>query len=159
MWVRTSAETGRPSKYFRFSGNKAFPEETTYRSAVNHRGIGTRSAYYNMNFRKLDVYKIAILFLPQAIGIADILAPRYAAMADQIRRAAMSIPLNIAEGSGKTSGADQRRYFAIARGSAMECAAIIDACSALTLIEQPQLQEADQMLLSLVRMLSKMCLP
>ena len=78
-------------------------------------------------------------------------------MADQLRRAALSIPLNIAEGSGKSTGPDQRRFYSIARGSAMECAAIIDACSVLTLIEQPQTQEADQLLLSVVRMLSKMC--
>ena len=36
------------------------------------------------------------------------------------------IPLNIAEGNGKTTEADRRRYFEIARGSALECAAIQD---------------------------------
>ena len=41
--------------------------------------------------------------------------------------------------------------------SAMECAAIIDACRALALVEQPRAQEADQLLLAAVRMLSKMC--
>jgi four helix bundle protein len=34
--------------------------------------------------------------------------------------------LNIAEGNGKTAQADRRRYFEIARGSALECAAIQD---------------------------------
>jgi len=34
--------------------------------------------------------------------------------------------LNIAEGNGKTAEADRRRYFEIARGSALECAAIQD---------------------------------
>jgi four helix bundle protein len=80
-------------------------------------------------------------------------------MADQLRRASLSIPLNIAEGSGKSTGPDQRRFYAIARGSAIQCAAIIDACCALALIEQPQSQESDQLLLSAVRMLSKMCRP
>jgi len=110
-----------------------------------------------MNFRRLEVYKTAICFLPIAARIADGLPPRYAAMADQLRRAALSIPLNIAEGSGKTSGPDQRRFYSIARGSAMECAAIIDACSALAVIEQGQVKEVDPLLLSVVRMLSKMC--
>ena len=40
----------------------------------------------------------------------------------------------------------------------MECAAILDACTALTLIEQPRAEEADQLFISTVRMLSKMCL-
>jgi four helix bundle protein len=110
-----------------------------------------------MNFCKLDVYQTAVRFLPLAVGIADNLPPRYAAMADQLRRVSLSIPLNIAEGSGKRTGPEQRRFYAIARGSPMECAAIIDACCALALIEQPQAQEANQLLLSAVRMLSKMC--
>lgn len=83
--------------------------------------------------------------------------PRYAAMADELRRASLSIPLNIAEGSGKSTGPDQRRFYAIARGSAMECAAIIDVCQALSLLDQSRAQEADQLLLCAVRMLSKMC--
>ena len=110
-----------------------------------------------MNFRKLEVYQAAIRFLPLAAGMADSLPPRHAGMADQLRRAALSIPLNIAEGSGKNTGPDQRRFYAIASGSAMECAAIMDSCSALVIVEQEQTQQADQLLLSIVRMLSKMC--
>jgi four helix bundle protein len=45
---------------------------------------------------------------------------------DQWLRASQSIPLNIAEGNGKTAEADRRRYFEIARGSTLECAAIQD---------------------------------
>jgi len=112
-----------------------------------------------MNFRKLDVYQIAVRFLPLAAAIADSLPPRCAALAEQLRRASLSIPLNIAEGSGKSTGPDQRRFYTIARGSAMECAAILDACQALSLIEPVRFEEADQLLLSAVRMLSKMCRP
>ena len=77
-------------------------------------------------------------------------------MAEQLRRASLSIPLKIAEGSGKSTGPDQRRFYTIARGSAMECAAIIDAYCALGLIGPSRAQEVDQLLLSAVRMLSKM---
>jgi len=112
-----------------------------------------------MNFRRLDVYQTAIRFLPLSSEIADQLPPRYAVMADQLRRAALSIPLNIAEGSGKTSGPDQRRFYSIARGSAMECAAIMDACASLLLIDKSQMQQADQLLTSAVQMLSKLCRP
>ena len=45
---------------------------------------------------------------------------------DQWLRASQSIPLNIAEGNGKTADADRRRYFEIARGSVLECAAVQD---------------------------------
>ena len=55
------------------------------------------------------------------------------------------------------TGPDQRRFYAMARGSAMECAAIMDACGALGLIEAAQAEQADQLLMAVVRMLSKMC--
>ncbi|MBM4321616.1 MAG: four helix bundle protein, partial [Deltaproteobacteria bacterium] len=50
--------------------------------------------------------------------------PRAARREGQLRRASISTPVNIAEGSGKTKEPDQQRYYAIARGSAMECAAL-----------------------------------
>ena len=75
---------------------------------------------------KLDVYQLSISYVAwvykTAIGLAGI--HRHAR--DQWLRASQSIPLNIAEGNGKSTLADRRRYFEIARGSALECAAIQD---------------------------------
>jgi four helix bundle protein len=45
---------------------------------------------------------------------------------DQIDRSSTSIPLNIAEGTGKFTGKDKNRYYDIARGSASESAACLD---------------------------------
>jgi four helix bundle protein len=44
----------------------------------------------------------------------------------QLLRAASSIVLNLAEGYGKFSRADQRRYYQIAFGSVRECQSIFD---------------------------------
>jgi four helix bundle protein len=50
----------------------------------------------------------------------------YSALADQWKRASISIPLNIAEAVGKVTAADRANRYAIARGEVMECGAIID---------------------------------
>jgi four helix bundle protein len=45
---------------------------------------------------------------------------------DQFLRAASSVVLNLAEGSGKDSPADRRRYYQIAMGSTREVQSILD---------------------------------
>ena len=45
---------------------------------------------------------------------------------DQLHRAAASAALNLAEGYGRQTLADQRRFFAMALGSIRECQAVFD---------------------------------
>ena len=59
-------------------------------------------------------------------------------LADQLARASTSIVLNIAEGSGKYSGPDKRRYYLSAAGSTAECAAILDILMRFNLVEKTQ---------------------
>jgi len=68
----------------------------------------------------------------------------------------MSIPLNIAEGSAKPGRADRRRYYAIARGSAMECAAILDVARLLDESPTAALADGKTLLIRIVEMLSRM---
>ena len=82
---------------------------------------------------RLDVYRAAIDYVGWAYHFSEKLKGHRNAK-DQLLRASQSIPLNIAEGNGKASEADRRRYFEIARGSALECGAIQDVlqvCGAL----------------------------
>ena len=109
------------------------------------------------SFENLDVYKCAIQFFAQASSMIGTLPTGHAALTDQLKRASLSVPPNIAEGSGRTGRNDQRRHYAIARGSAMECAAILDACRVLGLGDSKRIEEARAHLERIVAMLSKMC--
>lgn len=48
------------------------------------------------------------------------------ALKDQMSRAALSIPLNIAEGTARRTHKDRMHFFVIARGSTAECGAMLD---------------------------------
>ena len=76
---------------------------------------------------------------------------RSLAVYSQLDRASTSIPLNIAEGNGKFTAPDRCRFFDIARGSALECAACLDVLVAKKLIEQADSGKA--MLVKIVSML------
>ncbi|MDX9792594.1 MAG: four helix bundle protein, partial [Kiritimatiellia bacterium] len=65
--------------------------------------------------------------------------PKSLAAYDQLDRASTSIPLNIAEGNGKHTAPDRCRFFDIARGSALECAACLDV-----LVARKRLARAEQ---------------
>src|SRR5262245_41076973 len=72
---------------------------------------------------RLDVYRLAVEFRAHVIRWLPL---RRAELSDQLDRASISIVLNIAEGVGRTTPRDQARTFAIARGSAIECLAVLD---------------------------------
>ena len=75
---------------------------------------------------RLDVYRLSIEYVSVAFDVSKSLSGLHRHARDQWLRAAQSIPLNIAEGNGKRSLKDRARFFDIARGSALECAAVQD---------------------------------
>lgn len=110
-----------------------------------------------LSHEKLDAYQVAIQFLAYSTELLETFPRGYSALADQLRRAALSVPLNTAEAVGKTTKSDSARYFAIARGSAFECAAIIDACEILSLVDASKKNQGKALLVRVVSMLSKLC--
>jgi four helix bundle protein len=69
---------------------------------------------------------------------------------DELIRASQSIPRNIAEGNGKRSPADRNRFFEIARGSALECAAVLDELLIMKAMDQAEINEGKGLLLRIV---------
>ena len=72
---------------------------------------------------------------------------------DQLDRASTSIPLNIAEGNGKYGPKDRCRFFDIAHGSALECAAGLDILVAKAKLTPDQILPGKERLQKIVRML------
>src|SRR5215204_6291260 len=79
-----------------------------------------------LSFQRLEIYQRSIEFFALALEIIAALPSKgHADIADQLRRAAQSQPLNIAEGAGRTSRPDVAKHYTIARGSATD-AAVLD---------------------------------
>jgi len=110
-----------------------------------------------LSHERLDVYQRAVEFFAISAKLLDLLPKGNRTLADQLKRASLSTLLNIAEAAGKPSPAEGRHHFAIARGSALECAAALDAIRLLGVGEAELTQRGKDVLVSVVAMLSKMC--
>ena len=108
---------------------------------------------------KFGPYKLAISFVSLITELASTLPRGHGDLLDQLRRAAISIPLNIAEGSGRSSSLEKKRFYSIARGSAMECAAIMDILLEIKLISRESHTACHQVLDSIAAILISICRP
>ena len=106
---------------------------------------------------KLDVYKCSVQFFAVAAPAIEEVPRGYGELKKQFRRASLSLPLNIAEATGKNTERDRAKYYAIARGSAHECSAILDALEVLGAVDQRAHENGKRLLTRIVSMLTKMC--
>jgi four helix bundle protein len=104
---------------------------------------------------KLDVYRAAIEYVGWVYGYCETLKGHRNAK-DQLLRASQAIPLNIAEGNGKATHGDRRRYFEIARGSTLECGAAQDVRQACGAMSAGDNAKAKALLDRIVAMLTKL---
>ena len=87
------------------------------------------------SFIKFNVYKKARAFnlnIRKYLAKSKIDYPTQ----DQLRRASLSVQLNVAEGSGRFTDKDRRRFFIMSRSSIFECMSILD-----TLKEEGSIRE------------------
>ena len=105
---------------------------------------------------KMDVYQLSVDFITQANEIIERFPKGRRYLADQLQRAALSVVLNIAEGAGKYAPKDKASFYTIARGSATECAAVLDVCHRLEIIEETIFERNKNYLDRIAQMLTKL---
>lgn len=109
-----------------------------------------------LDHEQLDVYQVALEFLVFANDVIERLPRGRSHLADQLTRASTSIVLNLAEGAGKHSKPDKRRFYLTSRGSATESAALLDVCLRLQLLDEAGHQAGKERLVRIVSMLIKL---
>jgi four helix bundle protein len=107
------------------------------------------------DFRKLDVWRRSHAFALRIYKISRQLpADERFGLSSQIRRAASSIPANIAEGCGRRGRTELRQFLHISMGSASELEYFLLLARDLDLIDTHSHRESEQELFEIKRMLA-----
>jgi len=111
--------------------------------------------FLQLNHQNLEVYKVTRVFVKECYNLTNILPSqeRYN-LASQIRRAALSVHLNLAEGSSRKSIQERKRFFEIARGSLIEVDTALDIVLDLGYCSKENFYQLQPVLLSSFRLLS-----
>ena len=106
---------------------------------------------------KLDVYGLQLQFVAWTadflIEASQSPVAHRRELLSQLDRACLSILLNSAEGNGKRHGLQRAKFFDDARGSALECAACLDASVAKRIAKSDRIHFGKQLLIRIVAML------
>ena len=109
----------------------------------------------NFFYKKVDAYHLAKEYVVFIYGLLKNY-PQFEqfALCDQMRRSAISIPSNIAEGLGRTAVKERIHFIEIAFGSLTELSCQLDISQAIGYISQEELTQAEEMAERLSKVMS-----
>jgi len=110
-----------------------------------------------LEHESLDVFKVALDLHVAACALMPRSGVRI--IRDQLERASLGVVLNVAEGAGRRSGADKRRFYEMARGSATESAALISVLQRRSFASNEAAAEARMLVVRVIQMRSRMVRP
>ena len=111
----------------------------------------------NSAHKNLDVYKISLQLVKEIYKLTKTFPKEEQyALISQLRRAAVSVCSNIAEGSCRITKPDRKRFYEISRSSLVEIDTQIEIALILGYLKKEQIVELESYLNSVFRMLSKM---
>ena len=106
-------------------------------------------------YRNLIVWQKAMLLSKAVYKLIDQLpATEKYALSDQVRRAVVSVPSNIAEGCGRASNRDYAHFLAIARGSLYETMTQLELAQSLGFIDT--IKDVEELASEISRMLTSL---
>ena len=105
-----------------------------------------------LDANRLHVYHVA---LELHCMCSTLVASLNRIVKDQLERASLSVVLNTAEAGGRRSRRDKARYYAIARGSATEVAALLDVLERRRLASPAQIRSGRHLAIRTVQMLTR----
>ena len=112
---------------------------------------------FDFSYRKLNVYQLSKKLVTDIYRLIGTFPNTETyALGDQLRRAVISIPSNIAEGTAKASPKEQFHFLEIAYGSLMEIMCQLEISYDLGYIDQVQLRQLEEEIVMIYKMLSSM---
>ena len=113
--------------------------------------------FIQLKHKSLNIY-LAVKELVKEVYKISLLLPSEEKfnMVQQIRRAALSVKLNLAEGCTRKSIAERKRYLVVSRGSVVEIEAVLEVAVDLNYLNKESLETIGELLNKCFAMLSKM---
>ena len=107
------------------------------------------------NYKELKVWQKAMDLTVEVYKLVKLLPKEETyALSDQMRRAVVSIPSNIAEGQGRNSDKEFIQFLSIARGSLWELEAQIEICLRIGYIDQSLAIDTNNLIAEISKMLN-----
>lgn len=113
--------------------------------------------FLDLKHKQLDIYKAARELTKECYQLTKLLPDSEKFnLISQIRRAALSVKLNLAEGSSRKSVIERKRYYEISRGSVIEIDAAVEVAYDLELLSLKQMESLGILLNKCFAMLTKL---
>jgi four helix bundle protein len=113
--------------------------------------------FLKLNHQKLEVFTMSRQFVLECYKMSNTLpGDERFGMTTQIRRAAVSVYLNIAEGSSRKSETERKRYYEIARGSVIEIDAALDIANDLGYLKKYDTNKLAETMISSFKLLTRL---
>ena len=122
------------------------------KAADNHK---IYTMFLTLNHQKLDIFGVSRQFVAECYKLTKFLPESEKfGMISQIRRAALSVHLNIAEGASRKSDAERKRYYEVSRGSVIEIDAALDIARDLEYLINIDLSSLSESMIRCFKILS-----